>query len=364
MPNDLKPSNKVAYAGVVIALITFIATCFNFYFDARRVTIADEVAIKQLLDQVWDLLGGHDVTIWISADISRPEEHDDMEKARRILDNEILHREPNHLRGLELKGIYFMKVGQLEDALSQFKQVIAIDAKYHKVYLNRGNVWKIKEEYHLALKDYTTALEINPDFAQAYANRGAIWMLQRELDRAIDDFNKALDLNSRLPHTYTQRGNARTLKGEFDKAMSDFEDALILDPSLASAYCGRAGVWYRKNNYEQTIIEYKEALRVDLTHVRACNNLAWLLATCPDGKYRDGPKAVEFATRAVKLRRNYKNLDTLAASYAENGEFEKAIATEEKAIALLKEKGKYEHLDELLAHLKLYFDNKPLREKL
>ena len=68
------------------------------------------------------------------------------------------------------------------------------------------------------------------------------------------------------------------------------------------------------------------------------NHLAWRLATCADPKVRDGQSALDYAEKAVAAtkRKNAAHLNTLAAAYAEDGQFAKAVAVQQEAIALLK----------------------------
>jgi len=90
------------------------------------------------------------------------------------------------------------------------------------------------------------------------------------------------------------------------------------------------------------------------------NDLARLLATCNDPAIRDGRAALTFAERAVAAtnRRDPAYLDTLAAAYAEAGQFDKAIAAQKEALALEPE-GKMRQ--DCAAKLALYESNRPYR---
>jgi Flp pilus assembly protein TadD len=77
-------------------------------------------------------------------------------------------------------------------------------------------------------------------------------------------------------------------------------------------------------------------------------------------KHRDGKRAVESATRACELT-NWKEancIDTLAAAYAEAGDFAKAVVWQEKAKALFVSEPDQRTGEE---HLKLYQSKKPCR---
>ena len=81
--------------------------------------------------------------------------------------------------------------------------------------------------------------------------------------------------------------------------------------------------------------------------------LAWVLATWPDSEFRDGRIALSYAQKAVAAtnRRNAGYLDTLAADYAETGDFAAAVTAEKEALALMKD-GKMK--DEAESRLTLY----------
>ena len=78
---------------------------------------------------------------------------------------------------------------------------------------------------------------------------------------------------------------------------------------------------------------YQSALEIMPDAVMALNNLAWILATSPDARLRNGAQAVHYAERACELTHQSvpSFLGTLAAAYAEAGRFDDAVATAEKA---------------------------------
>jgi Flp pilus assembly protein TadD len=91
----------------------------------------------------------------------------------------------------------------------------------------------------------------------------------------------------------------------------------------------------------EAIQNYEEAVKLSPDYVTALNNLAWLLATCPQPELRDGPQAVVYAERACAVT-HYQVpflMGTLAIAYAEAGRFPDAIATAQKVQTLATQDG-------------------------
>jgi hypothetical protein len=93
-------------------------------------------------------------------------------------------------------------------------------------------------------------------------------------------------------------------------------------------------------------------------------DFAFFRATCPDAAFRDGKKAIEMAQRAIQLagaKATWVYPATLAAAFAESGEFEKAVAEQKKALT---DKGlDTEDRARMEARLKLYERKMPYRDE-
>ena len=108
----------------------------------------------------------------------------------------------------------------------------------------------------------------------------------------------------------------------------------------------------------------REALRLEPNNVDTVDEVAWRLATSPDASIRDGRQALDLARRAVRLSHGDvpRPLGTLAAAYAEVGQFSEAVETARRAIDLAVRLGDGATEEELRAQINVYRANRPYHE--
>jgi tetratricopeptide (TPR) repeat protein len=139
-------------------------------------------------------------------------------------------------------------------------------------------------------------------------------------------------------------GAWKQARGETAAALEHYREALELYPNFADAHARAGAALIEQGRIEEAVNHYLAALKSNPDHISALNNLAWLRATQPDAKYRDGAEAVRLGEQACELTA-YKQpmlMGTLAAAYAEAGRFEDAVAMAKKATTLAREQGNNE----------------------
>jgi tetratricopeptide (TPR) repeat protein len=296
-------------------------------------------------------------------------------------------------------GYVLVAQGQPAEAIKHYQEALAINPNYSEVINNLGTALLNQGRLDEAAKYYHRALEIYPDFAEAYNNLGILLTKQGQTVEAIEQYRKAIELNPSRAEFYNNLGNLLSKQGRTDEAIEQFQKALEVAPDNAKVRFNLANILTAKGRWDEAIEQYQQALKqmpdsihahyqlglalqsrskfaaaitqfqkvleLDPKHVTARNNLAWLLATCPENSLRDGKKAAELAQQAVQLSggKSPEILDTLAAAYAEAGRFPEAVATAQRALDLSAVQNNKPLAEVIQNQLKLYEANSPYHEQ-
>lgn len=184
------------------------------------------------------------------------------------------------------------------------------------------------------------------------------------------EYKRAIELYDQVapttidPAIFGNRGNCHSYLGNLDAALADYESAFKLiatrspkgdDPLLPMFYYNRGHAFERAHKYEPAIQDYEKTISLSPEYPDVTNNLAWILATCPEAGIRNGKRAVELAEKELRKSPDDANvLDTLAAAYAMAGDFARATTMQEKAIS----KCPPEQKQKFSARLELYRSKK------
>ncbi|PYK25849.1 MAG: hypothetical protein DME59_09315 [Verrucomicrobia bacterium] len=218
-----------------------------------------------------------------------------------------------------------------------------------------------------AVKEAERAVQLAPMDSEAHLNL-AIAAQRTDMERAIAEARRTIELGPENFSAYqllmkclveSKRYNEAVAFGPEWLAVSPFEVAAHSSLAVAMAQTGDVSAAARQLGYvmmlqpnaeealaklHQIVLSLAKApdglqrLRDIATNApdspRMLDELAWLLATYPDSNLRDGTEAVRLAESACALtdRRVPALLATLAAAYAETGDFSRGITAGEEAL--------------------------------
>ena len=191
--------------------------------------------------------------------------------------------------------------------------------------------------------------------------KGLALIKAREYDRAIEVFSDLIEMIPGDVEAYNYRGVARAYQKDYDGAISDYTTALKLKPDYAEALHNRGFAWVKKGSLKRALADFSRAIELDPQFLDAYNSKAWILATSADQQFRNGKEAVQLAEKAVVIAETVDSLDTMAAAYAANGQFEQAIASQKKVIEMVIRQNRASEMDAYLDHLVKYKAHQSLR---
>lgn len=245
-------------------------------------------------------------------------------------------------------------------ALAEFEAAVKYDPKQWKPFHNRGVSLALHGKLEDALLDFNQVLEMNPDYANAWFNRGELMFEKRRYPEAVADYSQALKRKPDDLLTLAGRGSAYVESGKAREALSDLDRALALDPNLFVARVRRGYARLQVKQWDAAAEDFRQAIKQAPQFAPAYRGAAWLMATCPEERFRNSDLALRTAAKGVELTGNhdYEALDALAAAQANAGDFETAAKTIEQALTLAPEDRK----DGLRARQELYAAGKPYRQ--
>ena|GEM_PF-2126336 len=264
--------------------------------------------------------------------------------------------------------------------LGKHDEAVAVAEKLREQYPEDEPQWMmVLVEIHITHKAYDKAfalveeqLKEEPEELRWIIAKTQVLTAQEKWDEAvhwlesyIEKEPESRELNLLLISVFADQKSYRAAKERMRTLLANSPDdtGLLRFDSQLSISLGL------HSDAVRALTKVVEADPEDYTSV---NNLAWILCTSPIDSVRNGQRAVELAERAAEMtqfRRAFV-LSTLAAAYAEAGDFEKAREISLKSVEVAKaernmtEEARKEMLDHLQKEWDVFSRDMPFREML
>jgi len=253
--------------------------------------------------------------------------------------------------------------GKLDEAVAEYQKALWFRPTQEQTHIFIGIALAKQMKYDEAAAHYNAALKLNPESAITHNNLARIFHTQGHLDAAIEHYHAALAINPKLALAHNNLGILLLQKGNFSEGIKHLREALKLKPENAESQFNLALALNQQEQWSEAaelfkktagshpadpkahsefavalaqlkrtreaMSEYAAALLIQPDYPDALDGLAWILSTDANADFRNGTEAVKMAERACALtgRNDPVKLKTLAAAYAETGNFAGAINT-------------------------------------
>jgi tetratricopeptide (TPR) repeat protein len=313
---------------------------------------------------------------------------------------------PDEPDAYEIKALVLAQMKKYDEALAALNKARSLDPKSLSIIVQQAKVHMVQGKLDAALDDMNQAFAVAPNNTGLLILRAAIYQEKGDKAKALADIDKAVELKpddptvlrshamflaqgDRLPEAIAEleklaQRNPKDISTLLElaiylgaaknslKAIEVYQSILALTPDDWQAMRGLADSLLNVGRQTEALALYEKVIKIEPKDEGILNNFAWLLCTSPDDKIRDGRRAVELATEACKLT-EYKAphvLSTLAAAYAETGDFDSAVKWITKGLEIAEKMkptekdGDKETIDALKKELDSYKAKKPTRELL
>jgi len=323
-------------------------------------------SFQKLLEESPDDLAAHQRVVVILAQLGK------FDEAFKILDKAI-EANPESTAPYHMRAGLHVTRGDNQAAIEDLNSALKVDPKDTLALIQRSQIHQETGDKEAARKDIEEAIRINPDAPEAILQRGLVAATEGNLRDSIRDVKTYLQVRPQNPIVWLQLARLYVMNDQPRRAIHVYDELLKADESNIAVLRGRGDAYLSVGKHAAAIADYDKALEAmpdfqDLSQFNAdqkevlsgiLNNLAWVLSTSKDDSQRNGKRGLELAIKACEAT-DYKAahiLSTLAAAYAETGDFDKALEWSQKSVEV--DKGQTPQLADEVAS---YTAKKPWRE--
>jgi tetratricopeptide (TPR) repeat protein len=261
-------------------------------------------------------------------------------------------------------GIALAQRGQVDEASEHFRRSLEIKPDHAEAHNNLSVALQQQGKLADAIAHAQTALRFNPNYAECHFHLGNTLNQKGQVEKAIGHFRRALEIRPNYTKAHINLGIALLGRRRLDEAEQHFRRALELEPDHLGARQNLGVALDEQGKTREALEQWRDVLRRQPDQITVLNRCAWILATDPDESVRNAQESVALAQQAFQQTqgRDATVLDTLAAAYAEAGQFPEALQAAQMALSQAEALGNTTLAETLRQRVGLYRAGTPYRD--
>jgi tetratricopeptide (TPR) repeat protein len=272
--------------------------------------------------------------------------------------------DPSNAAARGFHALSLSELGRDQEAIKEAERAIELNAGDSSAHLQLAIAVK-RSDAERAIVEARRAIEVGPENSSAYQLLMNCLLESRHYNEASSLGREWLAVSPYDATAHADLAVAMEENGDLIAAAQHFGYVMLLRPEVEQAHAQLRRILLSLAKERDGVQRLRDIGASAPDSPRMLNETAWLLATYPDSKSRDGTEAVQLSERAAVLsqRRIPALLDTLAAAYAETGDFPRAISAAEEALDRARSSGDTDAIklsEKILASLR---ENLPYREE-
>ncbi len=252
------------------------------------------------------------------------------------------------------------------DTVELHEYLLETEPDAPKLNSSLGVAYAHRGQPDMAVECYRRALASSPDDKVAHYNLALALSRQgpQHTKEVVEHYQKALEADPTLTVAYLNLGNILLATGDCDRAIEQYQEILETRSDFAPAHYKLGMALTFSGKPAKGLKRLREALQVNPSFLLALKDAAWFLATHPDEAIRDPNEALGYAEQAATRsdRRDAGVLDVLAAAYASDAQYAKAVETAQEALTMARRLRRDELATRIEEHLRAYEMERPYIE--
>jgi tetratricopeptide (TPR) repeat protein len=234
-------------------------------------------------------------------------------------------------RGSHALGL--SELGRDDEAINEAERAVELDPDDSDAHLDIAVATK-RSNPDRAIAEARRAIQLGPENSSAYQFLMNCLLESRGYTEAADLGREWLTVSPYDVAAHLALGAAVAKTGDLESSARHLGYVMMLRPEAEHAHAELRQILVSLVREPDGLQRLRDIAANAPDSPRMLDELAWLLATYPDSNSRDGIEAVRVAERACALtnRRVPALLATLAAAYAETGDFSRGVAAGEEAL--------------------------------